>query len=175
MKTSKNLIKLVKHFESLHDGDLNVIGLQPKLCPAGIWTEGYGKLVLDDKGERIEGIENKEKAYTYSVIKNERDAEEFLKRDLEEYAVRVDSLKLNVSECQRDALISFAYNVGFNALKTSTLLRKIKEGKEEDIEFEFLRWNKARVNGELRVLPGLTRRRKSEAHLYIYGEVKYFN
>lgn len=31
-------ISLIKEFESLHDGDLSVIGLQPKQCPAGIWT-----------------------------------------------------------------------------------------------------------------------------------------
>ena len=36
-------IDLVKSFEGIHDGDLTVIGLQPKMCPAGIWTVGYGR------------------------------------------------------------------------------------------------------------------------------------
>ena len=39
MKTSQIGIDLIKHFEGLHDGDLKKIGLQPKKCPAGIWTE----------------------------------------------------------------------------------------------------------------------------------------
>ena len=39
MKTSQKGINLIKYFESLHDGDLTEIGLQPKMCPAGIWTE----------------------------------------------------------------------------------------------------------------------------------------
>ena len=38
MKTSQIGISLIKHFEGLHDGDLKKIGLQPKKCPAGIWT-----------------------------------------------------------------------------------------------------------------------------------------
>jgi len=35
-----NLIKLIVRYESLHDGDLKQIGLQPKMDPIGIWTEG---------------------------------------------------------------------------------------------------------------------------------------
>lgn len=31
-----NLIKLISHYESLHDGDLKMIGLQPKMDPVGI-------------------------------------------------------------------------------------------------------------------------------------------
>lgn len=46
MKTSENGIILIKHYESLHDGDLSRIGLQPKMCPAGYWTEGYGHAIL---------------------------------------------------------------------------------------------------------------------------------
>lgn len=174
MKTtvSSTLVTLVKHYESLHDGDLNVIGLQPKMCPAGLWTEGYGKLVLDNFGHRISGIENKDKAYRFSKIHTEEQAEEFLVRDLEDYAKRIDTLRLHLPLHQIDALISFSYNVGFQALKTSTLLRKIREKASIDaIENEFLRWDKA--NGK--VLRGLTLRRKTEAYLYRTGELKFLN
>lgn len=41
--------EIVKHYESLHDGDLKQIGLQPKLCPAGIWTQGYGRAMRKKK------------------------------------------------------------------------------------------------------------------------------
>jgi hypothetical protein len=30
------LIDIITHFEGLHDGDLHVIGLQPKMDPVGI-------------------------------------------------------------------------------------------------------------------------------------------
>ena len=55
MKTSNIGIELIKEFESLHDGDLSIIGLQPKMCPAGIWTEGYGHAMRDNKGNFIKG------------------------------------------------------------------------------------------------------------------------
>ena len=42
--------EIVKHYESLHDGDLKKIGLQPKLCPAGIWTQGYGRAMRKKNG-----------------------------------------------------------------------------------------------------------------------------
>jgi lysozyme len=38
MKTSNVGIQLIQEFESLHDGDLTMIGLQPKMDPVGIWT-----------------------------------------------------------------------------------------------------------------------------------------
>ena len=120
----RQLIKLVKHYEGLHDGDLSVIGLQPKMCPAGYWTEGYGRLVRDEKGKPIKGKLNKSKAFLFSKIHNEQQAEEALVEDLKDYQNRIKSLGLNLSQSKESALISFAYNVGFNALKESTLLKK---------------------------------------------------
>jgi hypothetical protein len=49
MKTSNVGIQLIQEFESLHDGDLTMIGLQPKMDPIGIWTEGYGHAMRDSK------------------------------------------------------------------------------------------------------------------------------
>ena len=71
MKTSQKGINLIKYFESLHDGDLTEIGLQPKMCPAGIWTEGYGHAIRDLKGQFFKGKDNKLKAYANSIVKNE--------------------------------------------------------------------------------------------------------
>ena len=55
MKTSQVGINLIKHFEGLHDGDLKEIGLQPKKCPAGIWTQGYGSAMRDKNGNFLKG------------------------------------------------------------------------------------------------------------------------
>jgi lysozyme len=62
------------------------------------------------------------------------------------------------------ALVSFAYNVGAGdgGLKTSTLLRKHKDGDYEGARKEFARWNK----NDGRVMKGLTRRRAAEAAVY---------
>ena len=67
---------------------------------------------------------------------------------------------------QHAALVSFVYNLGPTNLKDSTLLKRLNEGKYEDVSTQLNRWNKARVNGELTELEGLTRRRQAEANLF---------
>ena len=66
------------------------------------------------------------------------------------------------TEGQRAALISFAYNVGVNAMATSTLIKKHRAGDYAGAAAEFARWNKA--SGK--VLAGLTKRRAAEAAVY---------
>ena len=63
MRTSIVGINLIKEFESLHDGDLSKIGIQPKMDPIGIWTEGYGKAMRGDDGCFLKGKKDKDKAY----------------------------------------------------------------------------------------------------------------
>jgi lysozyme len=53
--------------------------------------------------------------------------------------------------------------VGVNALKNSTLLKKVNKNPQDvTIRNEFLKWNKAAG----KVLKGLTNRRIAEADLY---------
>ena len=59
---------------------------------------------------------------------------------------------------QFDALVSFTYNCGAGNLAKSSSLRYVNEGDFEAAAKEFIKWNK----GGGKVLPGLTRRRKSE-------------
>ena len=63
---------------------------------------------------------------------------------------------------QFDALVSLAYNIGTQALATSTLLRMHLAGDHAGAAEQFGRWNRA--GG--RVLAGLVRRRAAEAALY---------
>jgi lysozyme len=89
------------------------------------------------------------------------EADEWLLKDLEEAQDGVKSLlHVDVSENQLDALTSFAYNIGLGNLKTSTLLRKINQGKPDSAQF--LRW----VFAGGRVLPGLVKRRQAEKSLF---------
>lgn len=66
-----------------------------------------------------------------------------------------------------DALISFSYNLGYNSLKKSTLLKKIKANKNDlaGIKAEFMKW----VNAGGKPVEGLKRRRNAEAEMYIDG------
>jgi lysozyme len=73
-------------------------------------------------------------------------------------------LKVTVNNNQLIALSSFAYNVGINALATSTLLKLLNAGSDKVIVAnEFDKW--VRVNGN--VSKGLQNRRKAEKNLFL--------
>jgi lysozyme len=63
---------------------------------------------------------------------------------------------------QFDAVVSWTYNLGEGALKSSTMLKKINAARHDEVPGQMKRWNKA--GGK--VLKGLERRREAEAALY---------
>ncbi len=68
-----------------------------------------------------------------------------------------------LNEAQLGALVSFTYNVGVGAFKSSTLLKMLNAGDYVGASLQFARWNKA--GGK--VLKGLTNRRLAETALFI--------
>lgn len=86
-----------------------------------------------------------------------------LRRDARQAQDAVRSLvRTGVSQNEYDALVSFVFNVGAGAFKTSTLLQLLNRGRRGRAGVQFLRWNKA--GG--RVLLGLSRRRRAERRLF---------
>ena len=163
----------IQHYESIHDGDLSKIGYQPKMCPAGIWTVGWGHAVIDPKTNKfLKGEQNKARALELYPNLTKAQAIELLKADLKSVERMVNSLRLDITQTQFDALVSFAYNLGFSRLEGSSLLRRIKDkASHEEITKCFGMWNKA--NGK--ILPGLTYRRQTEALLFTTGKLQFFN
>ncbi|MBO9710559.1 MAG: lysozyme [Caulobacter sp.] len=86
--------------------------------------------------------------------------------DLARFAGKVASLTGSspTTQAQFDALVSFAYNVGYGdgGLKTSTLLRMHKAGDYAGAALQFARWDKQAG----KPLVGLARRRAAEAQIY---------
>ena len=94
-------------------------------------------------------------------------AEELLRFVLERYEKGVERyVQVPISQNQFDALVSFAYNVGLNNLRTSTLLKKLNAGLYKEAAEQFPRWN--RSGGK--VLRGLTIRRRKEKELFLSGD-----
>ena len=90
-------------------------------------------------------------------------ADALLLQDLETAAQCVESsVTVGIGETQKAALISFAYNEGCGAFKSSTLLRKINVGDTVGATAEFSRWIYA--NGSQSA--ALIARRASEASLF---------
>jgi lysozyme len=171
LKTSILGINLVKHYETIHDGDLTKIGLQPKICPAGIWTVGYGRALRNNKGIYLTGEKDRVAAYSLFPKLTIGEAEQMLIQDLSVREIRLNSLNLNLKQYEFDALISFIYNIGFGNFCQSSLLRNVQQ-KTKFINNCFSVWNKARIDGKLTTLKGLTLRRQSEAILFLTGKLK---
>lgn len=139
-------LNLIKQFEGFL--------AKPYKCPAGIPTIGYGATYYPNGLK----VSLNDKAIT------EGQASTMLMNMLRTYEKSVDSFcRDDINQNQFDALVAFAYNVGVNALKSSTLLKKVNANpNDQAIRAEFLKWNKA--NGK--ALNGLTNRRIAEADLY---------
>lgn len=125
---------------------------------AGIWTIGYGTILMD-------GRRPVKKGDTITIEKaNALLFEEVMKKG---EAVRDVVNPATLSQAQFDALVSFAYNVGIGALQNSTLLKRIKANPTDpSIREAFMMWDKAHIDGQLVALEGLRKRRKEEADLY---------
>lgn len=145
MRISENGIALIKAFEGCE--------LTAYQDSVGIWTIGYGWT------RPVDG-----KPVCRGMTINQATAERLLKTGLVSYENDVAKLvRVQLSQGQFDALVSFTYNLGARALSTSTLLRKLNGGDYAGAADEFLRWNTA--GGK--VLNGLTRRREAERTLFL--------
>lgn len=167
MKINQNGLDIIKAYESLHDGNLKVIGLQPKLCPANIWTEGYGRAMRGKDGKFLtKENTTQEQAERLATIKTKEQAEIALLEDTKEFSDKIKPfIKVEIDDNIFSALVSFAYNLGENALRNSTLLKKLNSKDYIGASEEFKRWNKSKG----KELLGLTRRRNSEKDLFLYG------
>lgn len=154
---SDNCIELIEYYETGNNLDKY---LTAYLCPANVWTIGIGTTIYPN-GKRVS---------TGDKITN-KDAYDFLWHDLRTFQQTVDSYTTDaVNQNQFDALISFAYNLGTNALKGSTLLKKVNVNPVDNtIQAEFEKW----VHAGGKKMEGLVKRRKSEAWLYFNGALTF--
>ncbi|MNL10554.1 Lysozyme RrrD [compost metagenome] len=117
----------------------------------GVWTIGYGHTGADVR----EGL---------TIPLSE--AERLLTRDLRVAENHVNgAVKVKLTQNQFDALVSFVYNVGGEAFRSSTMLKKLNTGDYLGAADQFPRWNKD--NGK--VVDGLTNRRREERELFLRG------
>ena len=111
---------------------------------AGVPTIGYGHTVGVRMGDRI----------------SQQRAKALLRQDVEAVMRQVRALDVARTEAQLEALTSFAFNLGIARLRSSTLLKVIRQGgSKQAIQREFKRW----VYAGGRKLSGLVNRREWEA------------
>lgn len=146
MKTSQNCIDFIKRMEGF---------LKYPVWDYAQYSVGYGTRC--EKGEYPNGI-------------TEQEAERLLYKALEHFEAGINAIGRAFTQQQFDALVSFSYNVGLGwTAKPNYLIYQLAHGaaySEAEVLDIFGAWNKAGGN----VLDGLTRRRRAEARMWLYGE-----
>ncbi len=182
MNTSETGYQLIKYFEGKGTKFSLLPELKAYLCPAGKWTIGWGTITYPDGNPVRHGD-------TCTALQ----AQQWLEWKVKKVESEINRLfPVPFSQCQFDSLVSIGYNIGTGpkGLDGSTLRKRILSGSQLDaIDEAFMMWRKAngehdgRDNdgdgqvdepGEKQTLAGLIRRRKSEAWLYRYGKLKFF-
>lgn len=145
MDISYMLLDKLKEFEGLR--------LETYRCAGGKLTIGYGHTGSDVReGDKI----------------SQYWAEELLKADVAKVAEQVQRMGVAHTQGQFDALVSFAFNIGVERLRTSKLLRLIRrQDSYRNIKAEFKRW----VFAGGKKLAGLEHRREWEADRFFESEM----
>ena len=121
-------------------------------CPAGVPTLARG---------RTRGVKMGDAC-------TQAQADAWFVEDLTEFTDGVRRvLKRDASDNELGAMVSLAYNIGLHGFAKSTVLKRHNEGDRQSAARAFALWNKARINGVLQVVDGLTSRRAREAALYL--------
>lgn len=141
-------LNLVKEFEGFSD--------QAYQDTDGTIVIGYG--MPEIKGKKVK----------MGDLISSAQAERALKQELQKIQQEILSMvKVDLTSNQLSALVSFSFNIGTKFLADSTLLAKINAGEHYGAANEFIRWNKAHLNGELVPMTGLTKRRTTEKQLFL--------
>ncbi|MDB5451836.1 MAG: spmX [Caulobacteraceae bacterium] len=141
---SRKGIELIKQFEGYRRS-------AARLADGG-WTIGYGHTRSAREGAQV----------------SEPDAEALLVYDLIAVQAQVNRLVFTpLTQNQYDTLVSFAFNIGAEAFRTSAVLRRINEGALLQAAYALEMWRKADFEGERIVLDALIRRRAAEKALFL--------
>jgi lysozyme len=133
----------------------------PYLDSASIPTIGYGTIEYPNG----KAVTMKDPPVT------ETQAEGFLsyQMSLKSKAIAV-YLQRRATLHQGAAMLSLTYNIGTAAFKGSAVLRKYNVGDLPDAADAFLLWDKAVVDGQLVVVPGLLKRRQQERTIFLTAD-----
>ncbi len=133
-------LSLIKKFEGCR--------VNAYLCPARVWTIGYGHTKTVKPGQKITLDQ----------------ANQLLEQDVEVFEQAVTRLvSVPINQNQFDALVSLAFNIGVNALANSTLLKILNRKDYLRAADQFLRWSKVGNT----TLKGLLDRRSEERALFL--------
>jgi lysozyme len=148
---------------------------RPYLCPAHIWTIGYGHVLYQEQIRlpvvRVEGKETPmiRKEFPLKPEDNrvwtKTEIDELFRTDVGTFERGVLRLVPGVVGRQGsfDALVSISFNFGLGNLQRSTIRMRANRGDWAGAAEAFRVWTK----GGGKVLPGLVKRREAEIALFL--------
>lgn len=152
MEISQSGLDFIKRRESLR--------LKAYRDIAGVWTIGYGTIVVKGRAVRP------------GQTCTEPQAEEYLRDDCAEFVETVNKalVGMPVTQNQFDSLVSLSYNIGSGGFLSSTLLKVLRSGGVVTQD-HFTRWSKVRDprTGQLVMSRGLYNRRVMEWQMFSMG------
>ena len=170
MKLSKAGEELMHRFEGFKD--------RPYLCPAHIWTIGYGHVLYQEQirlpmvrppGKTQADIPMIRREMPLKLedfrVWSKQEIDELFRADVADFERGVLRLVPGVAGRQGsfDALVSFAFNAGLGNLQRSTIRMRANRGDWEGAARGFRNF----ITGGGKVLPGLVRRREAEIALFL--------
>jgi lysozyme len=167
VKLSKAGEDLMHRFEGFRN--------KPYLCPADIWTIGYGHVLYQEQIRLpvIRPADNPNvlirKKYPLKPEDNrvwsKEEIDALFRKDVASFERGVLRLVPGVVGRQGsfDALVSISFNFGLGNLQRSTIRMRANRGDWEGAAEAFRVW----VKGGGKVLPGLVKRREAEIALFL--------
>ena len=167
MKLSKAGEDLMHRYEGFRN--------KPYLCPADIWTIGYGHVLYQEQ-IRLPVVRTDDKPNTLirkkyplkpedNRVWSKDEINELFRKDVATFERGVLRLVPGVVGRQGsfDALVSISFNFGLGNLQRSTIRMRANRGDWEGAAEAFRAWTK----GGGKVLPGLVKRREAEIALFL--------
>ncbi|KAK3986785.1 lysozyme-like domain-containing protein [Cladorrhinum sp. PSN332] len=147
-KSNQATVDLITEFEGFREYIYN--------DPTGHQTIGYGHLCTKARCSEVK----------YPIPLSKANGKKLLADDMrpkEKCITSMTNSKVKLNLNQYGALVSWAFNMGCDATKASTLIRRLNNGENPGtvIAQELPKW----VHGKGKVLPGLVRRRNAEIKL----------
>jgi lysozyme len=167
MKTSERGIHVMHQFEGYRD--------KPYLCPASLWTVGYGEVLYQDqirlpvvRKEGYAGMIRKE--YPLKHEHNRQWSKTEINQRFENLLISFErgvlrlAPSLSGNQGLFDACVCLSYNIGVGGFQRSTLRQRIlRQEPLEQVAEGFMMYTKAAG----KELPGLVRRRKAEVAFFM--------
>ena len=147
---------------------------RPYLCPAHIWTIGYGHVLYQQQirlpmvkkeGESVQIRKEFPLAEGDNRVWSKEEINALFATDVSTFERGVLRLIPGISGRQGafDALVSFAFNAGLGNLQRSQIRMRANRGDWQGAAEALMDWTK----GGGRVLPGLVKRREAEKALLL--------